>query len=298
MSSREYQAEFDARVKEGYRLRQVSGYAVGSDAQFAAIFDKRTGPAWIARHDMTSNAYQAEFDARVREGYRLRQVSGYAVGGQARYAAIFEKASGSAWVSYHGMTPAGYQAQFDKLVNDGFRLDWVTGYVVGATPLYAAIWSHPGVAGVKTDNLLQNGDFNQPGGQATLMVITPNPPGTSGTTPQASRRQRCCRARGVPRARARCCRSAPTQDSGLRQFFSPLLDSGPAKTKSSVWVYVLSGRSAWARATWAPPATTTPSARRPVRGSCSKRRTASRPRTCSSCTRSKPAPASSWTTQR
>jgi hypothetical protein len=140
LTSGQYQAEFDARVKEGYRLRQISGYAVGNDARYAAIFDKSSGPAWIARHGLTSGQYQAEFDARVKEGYRLRQISGYAVGNDARYAAIFDKSSGPAWVSYHGMTSSNYQSQFDKLVKDGYRLTWVSGYVVAGNTLYAALW--------------------------------------------------------------------------------------------------------------------------------------------------------------
>jgi hypothetical protein len=141
MTSAQYQAEFDKLVGQGYRLRSVCGYDALYDALYAAIFDKSAGPAWIARHGMTSDEYQKEFDARVREGYRLRLVSGYAIANQARYAAIFEKATGPAWVARHGMTSAQYQAEFDKLVAQGYRLDWVSGYVVGAATLYAAIWS-------------------------------------------------------------------------------------------------------------------------------------------------------------
>ncbi len=121
MTSLEYQAWFNKLVSEGYRLRNVDGYAVGNEARFAAIFDKGTGPAWIARHGMTSDEYQREFDARVGEGYRLRLVSGYAVANQARYAAIFEEMTGPAWVSFHGMTASGYQTQFDKLVKQGYQ---------------------------------------------------------------------------------------------------------------------------------------------------------------------------------
>jgi hypothetical protein len=72
---------------------------VGNDALYAAIFDKSAGPVWIARHGMTSDEYQKEFDARVREGYRLRLVggyrldwvSGYVVGTATLYAAIWSQ---------------------------------------------------------------------------------------------------------------------------------------------------------------------------------------------------------------
>ena len=39
---------------------------------------------------MTSSEFQAEFDSRVRQGYRLIEISGYSVDDEARYAAIFE----------------------------------------------------------------------------------------------------------------------------------------------------------------------------------------------------------------
>jgi hypothetical protein len=45
-----------------------------------------------------------------------------------RYAAIWEKTSGPAFVARHGMTSDGYQAEFDKLLSQGFRPTLVDGY--------------------------------------------------------------------------------------------------------------------------------------------------------------------------
>ena len=53
---------------------------------------------------MTSEQYQQEFDKLVKDGYRLVQVSGYSVGGQGRYAAIWEKTSGPPQIARHGMS--------------------------------------------------------------------------------------------------------------------------------------------------------------------------------------------------
>jgi Bacterial tandem repeat domain 1 len=55
----------------------VSGYGVNGKDYYAAIWDKSSSPAWVARHGMTSAQYQAEFDKYVGQGYRLVQVSGY-----------------------------------------------------------------------------------------------------------------------------------------------------------------------------------------------------------------------------
>jgi CubicO group peptidase (beta-lactamase class C family) len=140
MTSAEYQAEFDKWVGQGYRLVEISGYAVGSDVRYAAIWEKSAGPAWVARHGLTSAQYQTEFDKWVGQGYRLIEISGYAVGSDVRYAAIWEKSAGPAWVARHGLTGTQYQTEFDKWVGQGYRLVEISGYAVGSDVRYAAIW--------------------------------------------------------------------------------------------------------------------------------------------------------------
>jgi cytochrome c biogenesis factor len=128
MTSAQYQAEFNKYVAQGYRLAQVSGYSVNGQERYAAIWDKSATSAWAARHGMTSAQYQAEVDKYVAQGYRIAQVSGYSVNGQQRYAAIWDKSSTGAWVARHGMRSAAYQAEFDKYVNQGYRLVQVSSF--------------------------------------------------------------------------------------------------------------------------------------------------------------------------
>ncbi len=89
---------------------------------------------------MTSDQYQATFKDLVSKGFRLRQVSGYGVGNQDLYAAIWEKSGGPTWEAHHRMTSDQYQGQFDQLVDQGYRLVWVSGYGVGTAAYYAALW--------------------------------------------------------------------------------------------------------------------------------------------------------------
>lgn len=140
MTPAQYQNEFNTWVRQGYRLVVVDGYEWNGEARYAAIWELRSGPAWVARHGMTSAQYQAEFKTWVAQGYRLRWVSGYGVGGYDYYAVIWEKASGPAWIARHGMTSAQYQAEFDAYVARGYRLTHVSGYNAGGVDYYAAIW--------------------------------------------------------------------------------------------------------------------------------------------------------------
>lgn len=141
LTSQAYQQEFDKLTGQGYCLDLVSGYSVGGQARYAAIWEQKSCPAYVARHGLTSAAYQQEFDQLVgQQGYRLKLVSGYEVGGQDFYAAIWEKSAGPAFVARHGMTPQAYQQEFDSLAGQGYCLSLVSGYSVGGQDRYAAIW--------------------------------------------------------------------------------------------------------------------------------------------------------------
>ena len=140
LSSAAYQSEYDKHTGNGYRLTHVSGYGVGSKAYYAAIWEKRSGPAYVARHGLSSAAYQSEYDKHTGNGYRLTHVSGYGVGSKAYYAAIWEKRSGPAYVARHGLSSAAYQSEYDKHTGNGYRLTHVSGYGVGNKAYYAAIW--------------------------------------------------------------------------------------------------------------------------------------------------------------
>jgi hypothetical protein len=48
-------------------------------AFYAAIFEQRNGPAWVARHGLSADQYQQTFTQLVGQGYRLLWVSGYGV---------------------------------------------------------------------------------------------------------------------------------------------------------------------------------------------------------------------------
>lgn len=140
LTATEYQQTFDQLVGEGYRLTLVNAYTVNRTIHYAAIWEQRSGPAWKARHGMTSNEYQMEFMRNARLGFRLTRVDGCGFGDAARYAAIWEKRPGPPMVARHGLTSVAYQDTFEALVNQGYRLSHVSAYTMDGKDLYAAIW--------------------------------------------------------------------------------------------------------------------------------------------------------------
>jgi CubicO group peptidase (beta-lactamase class C family) len=100
---------------------------------------------WVARHDLTDAQYQAEYKRLVIDGgYRLADVCGYDVGGQARYGAIWEKRVGAPdtpdFHSEHAIRLADYQAKFDERKAAGERPVRINGYNVGREAFFATIW--------------------------------------------------------------------------------------------------------------------------------------------------------------
>ena len=136
----QHQQEFDKLVGQGYRPLDVSGYTVQGQDRYASVWEKSAGPPWVARHGLTSTQYQQEFDRLIREGYRLVDISGYTVGGEDRYAAIWEKREGPAWVARNGMTSAQYQQEFNTFSQQNYRLVRVRGWSSGSSAHFAAIW--------------------------------------------------------------------------------------------------------------------------------------------------------------
>ncbi len=157
MTSAEYQNKFDNYKNQGYRLVQVDGYAVGNTANFAAIWEKKTGPAMTTHHVMTAADYQNKFNTYKRQGYKLVLVDGYAIGNTAYYAAIWEKTGGDIG-AHHGMTGADYQKKYDEYKKLGYQPVWVSGYGIGNTAYYAAIWEKTN-ASMPTHHGMNSADY-------------------------------------------------------------------------------------------------------------------------------------------
>ena len=90
LSAADYQTEFTKWTGQGYRLTIVSGYSVNNAARYAAMWEKTGNTAWQARHGLTAQQYQDEFDRLFYQGYRPVWINGTTINGQDSYAAIWE----------------------------------------------------------------------------------------------------------------------------------------------------------------------------------------------------------------
>ena len=81
--------------------------------------------------------------------------------------------SGYAWVGNHGLSGDAYQAEFDSLTSQGYRLLRLCGYNVGGQDFYASIWDQsPGPAWVGMHRV-SGGDYQAQFEQLTAQGFRP-----------------------------------------------------------------------------------------------------------------------------
>ena len=139
MTAAGYQTFFNESNQKGMRPICVSGYTVNGAERYAALFEKKAGPAWTAKHGMSSADYQTQVNTLGGQGYQVSFVSGYQVGNAVKYAAIWEKKNTN-YIARHGQTGAQFQAEFNTNTGNGYRLIFVTCYAVSGTAYYASIY--------------------------------------------------------------------------------------------------------------------------------------------------------------
>ena len=146
LSADDFQTAFTTLAGQGYRLVDVSGYAIDGSARYAALWERRPGPDWQAHHGMNAAQFQQTLTALAAQSYVLTRVSGYRVGLGVQFAGIWEKGGGAEWQMLFGLTSSQYQKKFDELLGQNMRPVCVSGYSDSGIARFAAIWraSTPG----------------------------------------------------------------------------------------------------------------------------------------------------------
>ncbi|WP_452225663.1 serine hydrolase [Lacinutrix chionoecetis] len=140
MSSNKYQENFTKFSDKGFQLISIDGYLVNGKIYYAALWKKGNTSGLVARHGLTGQQYQEEFNKWREKGYQLIHIDGCSDGNKAIYAAIWQKGGQGNVRAKHGLTGKKYQEEFNKNHEDGYRLIHVSGYGVKGKLYYAAIW--------------------------------------------------------------------------------------------------------------------------------------------------------------
>lgn len=93
-----------------------------------------------AYHDQTAAQHQAQFDSLSRQGYRPISLSMYDNPTSARYAAVWVRRGGPAFVGFHGVTAAGYQTLFSTWTAQGYAPRLLAATGAGTSIRFAGVF--------------------------------------------------------------------------------------------------------------------------------------------------------------
>ncbi|KAF1722392.1 peptidoglycan DD-metalloendopeptidase family protein [Pseudoxanthomonas wuyuanensis] len=91
LSAGEYQQAFNSNAQQGRQVVYLNAYVHGGQPYFSAIWSSKANGPYKARHGLSSDQYQSEWQGNTSAGLLTRDVTGYSSGGSARYAAIWRK---------------------------------------------------------------------------------------------------------------------------------------------------------------------------------------------------------------
>lgn len=96
LTDKQYQKTLDDWTAKDYRPISITAYPTGQGPRFGVILIQDKATPWKARHNLTGDLYQKQFDEWTAEGYRPIQVCGYASQNQILYAAVAIKPGAAA----------------------------------------------------------------------------------------------------------------------------------------------------------------------------------------------------------
>ncbi|MEU6412228.1 hypothetical protein [Microbispora sp. NPDC046933] len=139
MSSAGYQRRFDQYTAQGYLPAVVSATGSGADARFAAIFVKRSGVRYIAKHNITPKELDSTNATARKDGLWLTSVDVYGTADAPRYVAVWSsKPGGFGWHVSYALTQEKHNIEFkDATALGAWRPTVIT---VWPNARYTTVW--------------------------------------------------------------------------------------------------------------------------------------------------------------
>jgi CubicO group peptidase (beta-lactamase class C family) len=145
VTAAEHQAKVDELGPRGFRPTSLSVSGTPQDARYAAVWQQRSGPPWVAIHGFSAADYQTRFDELNEQGFAPIIVT--ATGdADAVFAAVFEAGVTTPWFARHGLrwdpTAAVGSVNFEnqRAFDEGFIPRCLAVYGSAANPLFAGVW--------------------------------------------------------------------------------------------------------------------------------------------------------------
>lgn len=140
LTAQQHQQRFDEWTAAGFRPRNIAVTASGGEPRYTALYEKADYGSWQAKSRLTSEQYQQAFAENDAQGRGPIYLNAYGLDGRIYFSAIFAAKPGGALKARHGLNAQQYQGDWQAATGAGFLTRAVTGYDVGGSARYAAIW--------------------------------------------------------------------------------------------------------------------------------------------------------------
>jgi murein DD-endopeptidase MepM/ murein hydrolase activator NlpD len=157
----DYQTLFDHVTSSGYRPVWFAGFQAGGKALVNVIFRPVDSVSWSARHGLSADQYQQEFDAQRKAGRRLLNVNNYIENGNILYAGIWVDTPTPGLQAYHGKSATEHQTLFDQFFKQGFMPINVSVVSQGGNRTYAAFYEKVDTGSLILKSFLTPAEYQQ-----------------------------------------------------------------------------------------------------------------------------------------
>ncbi|MCA9561641.1 MAG: peptidoglycan DD-metalloendopeptidase family protein, partial [Myxococcales bacterium] len=157
VAHRDYQTMFDVMLAAGFRPDSLSGYEVNGETFVAAVF-RRAVAGWAAVHGRTAADFRATHDELTGAGAHLVDFDAYLLDGQLRYAGVWVVGAREQTLSLD-QSLGDFQAQFNALVGQGWRLARLSVIDAGAGPRASALFDREDVGGWTAQGIFTSAEY-------------------------------------------------------------------------------------------------------------------------------------------
>jgi CubicO group peptidase (beta-lactamase class C family) len=140
LSPQDYQDNFATLVPQGYRPVSITAHANINGPRYQVIWVRDGFANWAAAEGLTYSQYQSFAATQTSLARRPICLDTYGSFPNERYVTIWISDGGYVWTSQTRMTPSTFQNQHATLVDQGYRLIWVSADGELPDTLFHAIW--------------------------------------------------------------------------------------------------------------------------------------------------------------
>lgn len=145
LTAAEFTSAHNTLHAQGYRLVWLDGFGVGATAYYNGIWDRTSGPAQRLRLGESLAAHQTASTANIAAGFELQDVSGFSVAGVPLHAGVWVQSGAPNVQVRYNRTGAQYQADFDSMSANGYRLWRVSGLDSSGAERFTGVWRTTGL---------------------------------------------------------------------------------------------------------------------------------------------------------